>query len=999
VATVQSVFHTLIDSLLAPSGSTYRANVSPLTLPPALNGLVTGVLGLDTSSLPHPNLVRAPQDAPTFLRGYPEPAAQSGGATPCAAAVLGGGYTSAQLAQAYDFNGLYQQGFHGEGMSAALVEFDDYHDSNLAAMESCYGVRTAVTRRLVDGGTGGPPGPAEAEDMADITTLLEMAPRLSHLYVYEAPITANAEIDLYNAFVTDDRAPVLSASWGDCEDTNSQAETRLFSDIVEEAAAQGQQIFDAAGDTGSVGCPDVPTPTAGSINVEQEAAVPWITGVGGTDLGALSTVPAPLGHHDEATWNDGGAGGGGVSSLWTMPSWQAALPSARSAPGATGAACGAPTGQLCREVPDIALNADPGAGGALDMTRTPPQLFPDVGSPGYSVYCATPNCSLLGPILPIVPPTLPGGLLGWQPIGGTSLATPLAAAAAVLWDQEAKAKGLGTLGFLNPALYRVAANPTDYKRDFFDITSDSNDAQYDTAACPSGCNPNHLYAAAPGYDMATGLGSIDAANLGADVIADAGHLDVTPQTVNLYGYLRGPSTTSPLSVTGDRSGTFTATSAARWLHVRAGSFPGQLAWSASPRGLAAGSYTGTIAVHGPGGASASVNVSYQVTPRATISVPQTPLQFKERAIDSTGNTIAPTCGSTLWNDELKDLPALNGPGDTSAVDSSTKQQLTITNGGPAGSVLHWSAFFYSETGLWLSPDLQPSGVSLQIAPTAPLISTEGSLAAGAQSHVALASVANANAIGGYPPMEQGTYHGQVVIRDLGDPSVKVTVPAVLVLGSGNGTPTIAAAPGTISLTLAPGASQVVPITLSDSSKQCGYVYSVQTGAPWATVPPDLFSGEVAPVGPPPTTSATDTGEGDGSVPVTISAAGLSGGVYHTSVTINSQTAEPNPTVVPVTLTVPGGPSTCPLPSTLRFGLYPPRGERVTSATVAVNGRIRTRARGRSLKAVSVRRPASKRFTVTITTTRSNGEELRSIRTYDGCRRTRVKTEVIRPARR
>ena len=330
VATVEHAFSVSLANFKLGSLPDFYANTRDITLPASLSRLVSGVVGLDSAGTPEPQLERPSLKR---LQAHPDlgtPSGVDGGATPCAQADLGGGYTAPDLATAYDFDGLYAKGVHGEGMSAALVEFDDYHGSNVASMESCYGIKTPVTRRLVDGGTGGPPAAGEAEDMADITTLLEMVPKLSHLYVYEAPITGgaavlrtgDAEIDLYNAFVTDDAAPVLSSSWGDCEEFQSQAYNDLFATVAEEAAAQGQQIFDAAGDSGAVDCRGSATPTGGSISVEQEAAVPWITGVGGTDLGVESTV-AGSGVHDEDTWNDAGAGGGGQSSVWTMPSWQA----------------------------------------------------------------------------------------------------------------------------------------------------------------------------------------------------------------------------------------------------------------------------------------------------------------------------------------------------------------------------------------------------------------------------------------------------------------------------------------------------------------------------------------------------------------------------------------------------------------------------------------------------------------------------------------------------
>jgi hypothetical protein len=924
VASVEQAFKTSLANFKLGSLSSFYANTNDVTLPASLSRLVSGVVGLDSAGTPQPQLQR-----PTLkqLRAQPNlgsPTGVSGGATPCAQADLGGGYTAPDLATGYDFNGLYAKGLHGEGMSAAVVEFDDYHDSNVATMESCYGIKTPVSRRLVDGGVGGTPGAGEAEDMADITTLLEMAPKLAHLYVYEAPITTggavlktgDAEIDLYNAFVTDDVAPVLSSSWGECEEFQSQAYNDLFATVAEEAAAQGQQIFDAAGDSGAVDCRGAAPPTSGSISVEQEAAVPWITGVGGTDLGVESTVSG-AGVHNEDTWNDSGAGGGGQSSVWTMPSWQASyLAATHDTPSGEANDCGAPAGQFCRMVPDISLDADPDAGGLVDQGPVPPQFFPnDVGSPGYDTYCATSNCSLTSQLLPIPLPIglkPPSGAGGWYPIGGTSLATPLAAAAAVLWDQQAKQSGLRGVGFLNPSLYRIASDPAAYSADFHDVTTDSNDDQYDATDCPTGCNPNHLYAAGHGYDMASGLGSFDAAKLGAALIAETGAIALTPSSEAMYGYHNGVATSHPVSITsGFRSARYRARSSAKWLIVsRSGKVPATLRWRVKPKGLKLGKHTARVTVTGTGGSRATLNVVYTITRRARIAVSPGKLHFSERAIDSNGNTTTPTCGSTVWDDELAgELSGSLLSSGSVPVDASTRHTLTIRNSGPAGSVLHYDALLYTYTGSWLSQDMDPASNpnGFQVGPTQPLVATTGALARGQSAPLKLASVANANTVGGYAPMNQGTYPGVVQIRDLSDPSIVKMIPVTLTLGSGNGTPTIAATPPSINVSLAPGTLARFNVVLRDTSGSCGYAYSLQSSAPWATFAADLESGTVAtsPASGPPA-SAADTGSGNGFTPVTISAAGMRAGrTYHGKIIVQSQSAAGNPGTVPLTVHVLG----------------------------------------------------------------------------------------------
>jgi hypothetical protein len=714
--------------------------------------------------------------------------------------------------------------------------------------------------------------------MSDITTMLEMLPKLKRLDVYVAPITNLGEIDLYNRFVTDHRAPVISSSWGNCEEVNSAADNRLYSLITEEAAAQGQQIFQASGDSGAVGCRGLPQPTLGSISVEQEAAVPWVTGVGGTNLG-LKTANGTGRKRDEATWNDFGAGGGGVSTMWPMPAWQRALKSARTAPGHSSRACGAPKGQLCREVPDISANASPGMGQQGNKTQFPN----DTGSSGYAVYCATTNCNVTGLPLPPLPIGI-GGLGSWLPIGGTSLSAPLIASAAVLWDQQARRAHLSGYGLLNPSLYRDAASPKRYARDFYDITTDTNSDQYDTADCPKGCNPHHLYRARKGYDMATGLGSVNAAALGKDLLRLARRIDLSTDRVHVFGYRHGVPTTAPVvASTGLRQASYRVRTTSRWLHATRGRAPGTVRWSASPKGLSSGTRNGKIILTSHG-RSTTLHVRYTVTKRARLHLSASRLRFSEAALGLSGKPTSPECDATFWDDELFD--SVNGTTGTK-VSGASKHILRISNVGPKGSVLHWQAFAYSFTGSWLGPDFTRG--RQQDAPARPLSPTDGTAAAGHHSALHLASTANVNALAGDPLMNQGTYHGVVVIHDLADPRHVYRVPTTLVLGTGKGTPHIhAVAPRRINVTK--GGVATTSVTLSDSSHSCGYVYSMSSAASWAHPDGTAYNGDVAPTGA-------------AAIPVRISAKHLSAGVHPLTLVVQSQNAEVNPTRITIRVVV------------------------------------------------------------------------------------------------
>src|ERR1700693_2335596 len=142
-----------------------------------------------------------------------------------------------------------------------------------------------------------------------------------------------------------------------------------------------------------------------------------------------------------------------------------------------------------RETPDVSLDADPAT--------------------GYPVYCTVgSNCTGSGGIT--------GGSGGWLTVGGTSAAAPMWAAMIALANEQAAKAGKGTLGFLNPSLYKIGSG-SHYGSDFHDITPPSN------SSLPS--NNDELgvnggaYPVTQSYDMATGWGTFDAAKLAADLVA------------------------------------------------------------------------------------------------------------------------------------------------------------------------------------------------------------------------------------------------------------------------------------------------------------------------------------------------------------------------------------------------------------------------------------------------------------------------------------------------
>jgi subtilase family serine protease len=349
-----------------------------------------------------------------------------------------GGYTPFQLAQLYGLNTEWAKNITGVGQTIAVYELSAYDPGDLATFLTCYGLTPSITPVSVD---GGPTGGYDDEPTLDIEELTAMAPG-ANVDIYQGPNNSTGPIDTYQQIADDDTATVVSTSWGTCE-SDPSGDPSAEQPIFEQMAAQGQTIMSAAGDEGSSDCNGI---TNNDPAVDDPASQPYVTGVGGLTVNDI----APL---NETVWNtpvktgNGGAGGGGVSELWSRPTWQ-------NAPGIA-------AGATMRMVPDLSSDADPGTGFVQYFT-------------GSGQGVCTQNCEA-----------------GWNAVGGTSIGSPMVSA---LVATAAQVCGVARLGFINPSLYEMASTG------FNDVTTGSNDL-YSVGE----------YSAGPGYDMASGLGSPDGA--------------------------------------------------------------------------------------------------------------------------------------------------------------------------------------------------------------------------------------------------------------------------------------------------------------------------------------------------------------------------------------------------------------------------------------------------------------------------------------------------------
>lgn len=201
VAGIEAAFRTTIDRVRLPDGRTALLNRRAPRVPADLRGQVSAVIGLSTVHLPGSALASEPVPGPRACR---------------AARTTRHVYTAAWLARAYKFNPLYRQHDFGQHVTVALFELADYANRDIRAYTRCYRVHPSIHRVRVDGGTTvAASGAGTLEVTADIEVVAAMAPRASVL-VYEAPLAGGDQsiVDTYGAIAQQDRAQVVSSSWG-----------------------------------------------------------------------------------------------------------------------------------------------------------------------------------------------------------------------------------------------------------------------------------------------------------------------------------------------------------------------------------------------------------------------------------------------------------------------------------------------------------------------------------------------------------------------------------------------------------------------------------------------------------------------------------------------------------------------------------------------------------------------------------------------------------------
>jgi kumamolisin len=389
---------------------THRYRSGGLSVPAELSGIVTAVLGLDDRPQARPQF-RRPSSA-AGRTAVPESTEPAGTAAP-EAGPKPGPLTAPQVAGFYKFPAATD----GTAQTIAIIELGGgYTASDLDTYFSGLGLATpTVTAVGVDGGSNSPGDPADAEVLLDIQVAGAVAPAAAQV-VYFAPNTDQGFVDAISEALHATPTPVVvSISWGASEDAWSPQSRTTLDTAIADAAVLGVTVCVAAGDNGSS---DDPNSVSG-VHCDFPASSPHALACGGTKLvGDVSTSTIT----SEVVWNElanhEGAGGGGVSDVFGLPSWQstAGVPTLGSGKGGRG-------------VPDVAGNADPVTG-----------------------YLVVVNGQQ-------------------EPIGGTSAVSPLWAG---LIARLAQATGK-RFGMLQPLLY-AGVTPGTAAPGFNDITEGNNGA-------------------------------------------------------------------------------------------------------------------------------------------------------------------------------------------------------------------------------------------------------------------------------------------------------------------------------------------------------------------------------------------------------------------------------------------------------------------------------------------------------------------------------------------
>jgi hypothetical protein len=481
-AAVERAFGVRLVSYRLQGGRVAYANSAAPKVPASIAPSIDGVLGLDTVYQPRALDHQFPASGASVLSGPAavSPAVSAARApSPCASAtdnaIAMHGFTANQLASHYEMTSLYKVSDFGLGLSVAVAELEPNLGTDIKGYERCYGISTKVVNTTVGKSVGTGAGSGEAA--LDIENIAGIAPGVTVDDYRDGQPGITPLYDIAAKVAALDRDQVFSISYGLCEIESGTALLSAYQTVFKTLNAKGITTVAASGDSGPTGCYAGAAKSA-TLSPMAPASATNVFSVGGTTMTSAGVLSNEVAWNGSGTANPG-AGGGGVSTLLCMPSYQdlhqldssigqiTGMISKNSLAAASCKSASDPHGYR-RQVPDISANAG--------------------GSSPYVMFYKN----------------------RWTGFYGTSAATSLVAAEAALIDASPFCSALGWNAgphvMLPQALYlEVSVNNAIVYLEkpptlLHDITKGNND---DTASGYTG----GLYPATTGYDEATGLGT------------------------------------------------------------------------------------------------------------------------------------------------------------------------------------------------------------------------------------------------------------------------------------------------------------------------------------------------------------------------------------------------------------------------------------------------------------------------------------------------------------
>jgi subtilase family serine protease len=554
---VMAAFHTEIHHLEV-NGKSHIANVSEPHIPSALAPAIAGVVSLHDFR-PHPMM--KPRHQYTFPSGLGDNYY---------------GVVPGDLATIYNFNPVFNSGITGQGQTIVLIEDTDlYSTADWTTFRSTFGL-SGYSGSLNQTHPAPPSGPNncgapgvnadDGEAILDAEYASAAAPSaaIQMAACADTQTTFGGLIAMQNLVSSNTPPAIMSVSYGECETMNGAAANLAFNSTYQQAAAEGTSIYVAAGDSGAAACDQNQTAAGFGITVSAFASTPYNVAVGGTDFsdtysgtnatywntGNAANYASALSYVPETPWNDSCTGSllaayegyttsgpgsfcnaaGGLLAAITGTATTAA-----GGGGPSGCASGAPSingvvSGSCAGYPKPSWQVVPG--NPNDSVRDIPDvsLFAANGLwSHFYVFCYSDTANGGA--------ACTGSPSGWTAAGGTSFASPILAGVQALINQKTGARQ----GNPNPMLYSLAANQfngggsascnsslgngTAGSCLFYDVTLgdmavectttnncfDSADGYGVLSTSNSVLQP--AYGTTPGWDFATGIGTVNVANL------------------------------------------------------------------------------------------------------------------------------------------------------------------------------------------------------------------------------------------------------------------------------------------------------------------------------------------------------------------------------------------------------------------------------------------------------------------------------------------------------